>query len=100
MATRASARHRVLERVVPGLVMASPIVLVLLLQGLPGLDLYHHNAHFHLWIVTAIAGSAAIVGTLAGAAAVRSRQPGALWLSVGCTATAVLMFGHGFMTPG
>lgn len=80
--------------------VAVPIALLMLLRKAPGLDVSNQSVHFHLFVVSSIAVLAAITGFVAGAAAVRVRQPGVVLLAAGCMLCGTLMAVHGLVTPG
>jgi HD-GYP domain-containing protein (c-di-GMP phosphodiesterase class II) len=85
---------------VPVLLLGLPVVVLTILRLVPELDLRFFDARAHLVVICGIAGCAMITAAVAVAAAARSRQPGAVWLGVGCAAVGIFMFGHGVMTPG
>lgn len=88
-------RHRL-----PVVLLAAPVALLVLLRLVPRFDRRLFDAEAHLVIVSGIALCALATAVTAMAAAARTRQPGPVWLGVGCLAVGVLMLGHGVMTPG
>ena len=80
--------------------VALPVALLALLRRVPALDVSHESVHFHLLVVSSIAGCAAIVAVITGAAAMRVRQPGVVLLAAGCMLCGTLMVVHGLVTPG
>lgn len=63
-------------------------------------DIALRSGEFHLIVVGAIAACALVVAILAATAAIRSSQPGPVFLGIGCSAVGVLLLAHGLTTPG
>jgi HD-GYP domain-containing protein (c-di-GMP phosphodiesterase class II) len=82
------------------LLLAVPVIVLIVLRLVPGLDLAFFDARGHLLVVSGIAVCALATAAVAVASAARSGQPGAVWLSIGCSAVGLMMFGHGLLTPG
>lgn len=77
-----------------------PIAVLVALRVFPGLDLRWFSAKGHLLAVSAIALCALVAATAALVTALRSGQPNATWLGVGCVSVGLCMLGHGLTTPG
>jgi hypothetical protein len=77
-----------------------PALALLVLRLLPGIDVVQTSVHFHLWVVSGIAGCASIVALAAARSAGRVHHHGPVWLAIGCLCITILMFAHGIMTPG
>ncbi|MDW3212837.1 MAG: HD-GYP domain-containing protein [Ilumatobacteraceae bacterium] len=85
---------------VPGLLLACPIAVLLMLRLVPRLDVQFFDAGVHLVVIVGIATCAFATAAVAVAGARRAEHPGPVWLGVGCAGVGVLMMGHGLMTPG
>ena len=72
-------------RVVFVLIMV-PMAVLLALRLKPGLDVRGFSALGHLIVVSGIALCALAAASAAMVTAVRSRQPGVIWLGLGCVA--------------
>lgn len=85
---------------VVGALIVAPLGVLVTLRLLPGLDLRWFSSYGHLIVVSGIALCALVAASAAMVTAVRSRQPGVVWLGVGCVAVGTFMLGHGLVTPG
>lgn len=79
--------------------LIAPITLVFLLRG-SRFDLLFESVVFHLFVVGGIAALAVVVAAIAARLALASPRTDILPLAVGSLAMALLMFGHGLVTPG
>ena len=80
--------------------VAAPVSVLLVLRLAPDLDLAGFSSLGHLLVVSGIASCALAAASAAMVTAVRSRQPGVIWLGIGCMAVGLFMLGHGLTTPG
>ena len=85
---------------VVGALISAPLIVLLTLRLVPGLDLRWFSSYGHLIAISGIAFCALVAASAAMVTAVRSRQPGVIWLGVGCVAVGLFMLGHGLVTPG
>ena len=79
--------------------LVAPIALVFLLRG-SRFDVLFESVLFHLVVVGGIAALAVVVAAVAAREALASPRSDVLPLAVGLLATAMLMLGHGLVTPG
>jgi hypothetical protein len=93
-----------LRRIPPLVALAGlftlPALVLVVLRVVPAIDVTQTSVHFHLWIVSGIAGCASIVALAAARSAGRVHHHGPVWLAIGCLVVTALMFAHGLMTPG
>lgn len=80
--------------------LVAPLIGLVVLRLVPGLDLVFFDAQAHLIAVSAVTACALATAAVAVVSSARSRHPGTVWLGVGCSAVGVLMLGHGLLTPG
>jgi HD-GYP domain-containing protein (c-di-GMP phosphodiesterase class II) len=83
-----------------GLLLIAPLAVTVLLRTVPQFDLVFESPTFHVFAVSAIAGSALMVAILTGTVAARVREPEPVLLALGCLFVGVFMVGHGLTTPG
>ena len=79
--------------------LLAPIALVVFVRG-SRFDLLFESVTFHLFVVGGIAAMAVAVAVVAAREALASPRADILPLAVGLLATALLMLGHGLVTPG